>query len=306
MNWKEYENQIYEEFQRRYPTVPVTQNAKVVGNISNKKRQIDVLIETQVLDTPVRIIVDAKNRKHPIDVNDVESFISMMLDVGAHRGILVATCGYTETAIARAHNEPNQDIDLDVFSLAELKYFQGEFAIPYHGSSGVMIDAPFGWVVDALKRPYFPACLYQRGYDLDAAGEANEWMYLNFWKKENPHQTLDDYLEIHNKEFLSAKPGTKLTYLPGTARADAQSRIRLAEVPGYPTPEYTGFVEFKDFIFFAVLFTPIDKAKRNLRKLRELMRNAQPIHVLHKESPTQSGSPESPSPLLNSGPAASG
>ena len=109
MDWKNYEDEIFEELRRRYPAVPIKRNTKVLGRISQKLRQIDVLIEAQVLDSPIRVIVDAKKRSKPIDVNDVESFIAMMADVEAHRGILVSTNGYSKTAVLRAHNEVNQD-----------------------------------------------------------------------------------------------------------------------------------------------------------------------------------------------------
>ena len=248
-----------------------------MGRISQTLRQIDVLIEVQVLDSPVRVIVDAKKRTKPIDVNDVESFIAMMADVGAHRGILISTNGYSKTAASRVHNEVNQDVEIDMFSLEELKHLQGELAVPFSGEVGVVLAAPFGWVIDATHRRGFVACLYQRGYDLDAAGNAKEWMYLNFWKKETPDQGLDYLLQLQVKTIRDAK----LTYLPGVVRPDARTLIRLAEVPGYPTREYTGFVEFDDFIFFAVLFTSFVMSKRNLRKLREVLRTIQPVSVSH-------------------------
>lgn len=277
MDWKQYEDEIFEELRRRHPAVPITRNAKVLGRISKTLRQVDVLIDAQVLDSSVRTIVDAKKRMKPIDVNDVESFIAMMTDVEAHRGILVSTNGYTKTAVSRAHNEVNQDVELDVFSLEDLKHLQGELAVPFSGTEGVVLTAPFGWVIDATRREGCVARLYQRGYDLDAAGNAKEWMYLNFWKKETADQDLDYLLHVQGKTLHDAK----LTYLPGVMRTDAKTRIRLAEVPGYPTPEYTGFVEFDDFIIFAVLFTSVEMSKRNIRKLREILRTIQPVAVNH-------------------------
>ena len=125
MNWKDYEDRVFEELRIRYPDYQIKRNTKIHGVISQTPRQIDVLIEAEVLDSPVRIIVDAKMRTQPIDVNDIESFIAMMADVKAHRGILVSTKGYTKAAILRAHNECNQDIELDVLSLEELKCLQG-------------------------------------------------------------------------------------------------------------------------------------------------------------------------------------
>jgi hypothetical protein len=212
MNWQEYEEEVFEELRCRYPGAPITRNATVAGRFSQAPREIDILIEAQVLDAPIRVIVDAKKHAAPIDVHDVESFVSMVADVGAHRGILISSSGYTTAATARAHREVNQ-----------------------------------------------------------------EWMYLNFWHKDAAASDLDGLLRL---QADTLKDGV-LTYLPGVERTDARTAIRLAEVPGYLTPEYTGFVEFDDFVFFAVLFTTPEMSKRNLRKLREILRTVMPVNVRH-------------------------
>lgn len=277
MNSQEYEDEVFHEVQRRYAGAPITRNARVPGRFSQTPRQIDILIEAQVLDAPIRIAVDAKKRTAPVDVNDVESFIAMMADVGAHRGILISSSGYTKAALGRAHREANQDIELDVFTLAELKDLQGTLGLPFSDTRGVRLQAPFGWVIDARRREGAIACLYQRGYDLEDAGRAKEWMYLNFWHRDAAAPNLDGLLERQAETLKDAR----ITYLLGVERSDARTLIRLAELPSYPTPEYTGFVEFDDFIFFVVLFTAPEMSKRNLRKLREILRTVMPVEVRH-------------------------
>ncbi len=277
MNSQKYEDEVFHEVQRRYAGAPITRNARVPGRFSQTPRQIDILIEAQVLDAPIRIAVDAKKRTAPVDVNDVESFIAMMADVGAHRGILISSSGYTKAALGRAHREANQDIELDVFTLAELKDLQGTLGLPFSDTRGVMLQAPFGWVIDARQREGAIACLYQRGYDLEDAGRAKEWMYLNFWHRDAAAPNLDGLLERQAETLKDAR----ITYLLGVERSDARTLIRLAELPSYPTPEYTGFVEFDDFIFFVVLFTAPEMSKRNLRKLREILRTVMPVEIRH-------------------------
>lgn len=276
MQWKDYEIKIFKELEHRYSDCKIIHNAKIVGATSQTPRQIDILIEGQVLDSPIRIIVDAKQRTKPVDINDVESFISMMIDVKAHRGILISTNGYTKAAIQRAHNEKNQDIELDVLSIKELKELQGELAIPFSGKHGVLLRAPFGWVVDAKKRDKLLATLYQRGYDFQQAAKEKEWLYVNFWQKETPEQNLKFLLKHQQETTLQ---DANIEFLSGVNRTDAETIIRVATVPDYPTPEYTGFVEFDDFIFFAVLFSKGEMAKRNLRKLREILRTVLPIDI---------------------------
>ncbi|MDC4314357.1 restriction endonuclease [Acinetobacter baumannii] len=80
----------------------VVPNAKIIGTISGRSRQIDVLLDSKNGDSNRRIIVDAKYQKRPIDIKKVEEFEGMMRDVNAQRGILVCPNGYTQSALRRA------------------------------------------------------------------------------------------------------------------------------------------------------------------------------------------------------------
>lgn len=81
----------------------VTPNGRVVGRISGRSRQIDILIDSRHdTDNTRRIIVDAKKRKRKIDVTDVEAFRGLMEDVGATHGYLICPAGHTKAAEKRA------------------------------------------------------------------------------------------------------------------------------------------------------------------------------------------------------------
>ena len=83
--------------------VSVTSNASLVGSISCTARQIDILVDARwETSTERRIIFDAKRRKRKLTVQDVDAFVGLMSDVGASRGVLVCTNGWTEAAEARA------------------------------------------------------------------------------------------------------------------------------------------------------------------------------------------------------------
>src|SRR5688572_6803102 len=60
-----------------------------------------------------------------------------------------------------------------------------------------------------------------------------------------------------------------------------QTRIRRFVEPSYPFVECTGFVDFKKFIFFCVLFTPLELEKRNVRKLEFILKSVVPFNVVH-------------------------
>ena len=47
-------------------------------------------------------MIDCKDYNRPLDVKDIEEFIGMVLDVGAHRAALVSAKGFSETAKTRA------------------------------------------------------------------------------------------------------------------------------------------------------------------------------------------------------------
>jgi hypothetical protein len=81
----------------------VTPNARMIGRLSQRSRQIDVLIDLRHnTDNSRRVIVDAKRRTRKIDVTDVEAFRGLMDDVAATHGLLVCPKGYSAAAERRA------------------------------------------------------------------------------------------------------------------------------------------------------------------------------------------------------------
>ena len=284
MDWKQYEEEIYQYYACEFPSAKITRDTHVVGQYSNVERQIDVLIEDTIAGFHLRIAIDAKHRGRRIDVTDVEAFIGYCADIGANKGVLISPKGYTPAAASRVHND-GSDIELDVLNFSDLKQFQGFGAIPYSGRNGVYLLAPFGWVIDGTKRKGFVATLYQRGYDLDQAAHTNEWMYVNFWAKDMTASNMTTLLEAQNKGLLSEFPNAQITYLDGPIRKNAETRIRCFVEKTYPANEYTGYVEFDDFIFFCVLFSPPELANRNLRKLEYILRTVLPIKVEQSVQP---------------------
>ena len=106
LTWRVYERIVAAaEAEECGINLSVTPNARLLGKISGKQRQIDVLIDARWGDDlSDRTIVDAKLRSRPIDITAVESFEGMMKDCSAHRGIIVCANGYTDGAIKRAQN----------------------------------------------------------------------------------------------------------------------------------------------------------------------------------------------------------
>ena len=87
----------------------VTPNAQLVGSISGVSRQIDILVDARWTEgQETRIIYDAKRRKRKLTVQDVDTFVGLMEDVRARRGVLICTNGWTAAAKKRA----DETIDL--------------------------------------------------------------------------------------------------------------------------------------------------------------------------------------------------
>lgn len=66
--------------------------------------EIDVLLDTQAADYPIRLAIECKNEKKPIGVEKVRSFIDKLNDVGISPslGIYITAGRYTKGAIGRA------------------------------------------------------------------------------------------------------------------------------------------------------------------------------------------------------------
>jgi len=280
MDWKQYEEEIAGYFRMEYPDATLTPDAKLRGKFSKIERQIDLLIEGEMADFRFRVVVDGKYRDKKIDINDVEAFIGLVRDVEANKGVMISTEGYSSAAMNRAYYD-DSGIELDVLNFKELDQFHAFGAVPYSGKYGVILPAPFGWIIDGTRRKGMVATLYQRGRTLESAGEAREWMYINFWTKDEAASDIDSLNKLQ-ESYLKSMPGTEIELQDGPVRRDAKTRLRLVKAPAYPTPEYTGFVEFDEFIFFCVLFTPKELEQKNLRKLRYIMRSVLPLQVRHE------------------------
>jgi hypothetical protein len=288
MTWKDYENEIHAYFKNMYPRADISNNVTLPGRYSKVDRQIDILIEDYIAGNRLRIVVDGKFFSSKIDVKDVEMFIGMLNDCDANKGLLITQEGYSQAAINRAYFDPF-DIELDILNFKDLYQFQGFLGIPYSDNHGVILPAPFGWIVDATRRQDVLATLYQRGLTLDQAGENREWMYVNIRSKDEEIKTLEDFLKHQETYVLNDFAKARISFIPTIKRNDSQVKLRVIDIETYPTKEYTGFVEFEDFIFFCVLFTPDELKKKNIRKLESILQQVIPIQVEIKDKSADLG-----------------
>jgi hypothetical protein len=173
-------------------------------------------------------------------VKDVEQFLGLLQDVNVDVGVMVCPEGYSQAAINRAHYDDSR-LELDILNFKELKFFQRFGAIPYAGDVGVLMPAPFGWVIDARKSPACTACLYQRGVRLEEAMDASEWMYVKFSMKDEKVPDLEALLQIQETYMRhgtwEARRRNRFSWLssPGRWSKDAYKVFQDCLVPSLPS-----------------------------------------------------------------------
>lgn len=278
MDWKEYELAVFDLIKSEHPNAVVTHDVHLDGLFSKKSRQIDVLVEHNIGGRPLRTIIDAKFYNRKVDVKGVESFIGMLGDVQADRGILVSPLGFSDAAAKRAFYDHAVDIEVEIFNFNDLHRFQAFGAIPYAGKHGVLLTAPLGWVVDGARNPMATATLYRRGQSLEEAQNNAEFMYINFWDRAKDNESLQDLVKKQEGAIITSYGNIEISYSHDVTHTHGEALIRKVALSN-AVVEYTAFVSFEEFVFFAVLITPVEMSKKNLRKLQNLTSLVIPVKI---------------------------
>jgi len=100
-DYKKLEKLVAKIQQDLAPGSKVSHNVSVIGK-SGTRRQIDVLVEDRIGQYDLRIVIDCKDHKQPVDIKGVEECAGLFEDVGAHRGVIVCPAGFTASAKVRA------------------------------------------------------------------------------------------------------------------------------------------------------------------------------------------------------------
>ncbi|MDX2135967.1 MAG: restriction endonuclease [Saprospiraceae bacterium] len=279
MDWKKYESIIFEIYKLAYPDTKIQYNQKILGRYSKTERQIDVLIEGRIAGRKFLLVFDGKYYSKKIDVKHVEEFISMIEDINAAQGILITSKGYTQAAINRAYYGPTE-VELDILNFDELKDFQGFDGLTYSDEHGVIIPAPFGWIVDGTRREGSIATLYQRGKTYEDALGSGELIYVNIFNYDEEILGLEDVFKFHEIATKEFHPKASFEYFDAIKRADGRpTKIRKILREETRLHEYTGFVDFGEFCVFCVLLTPEELQHKNIRKLEYCIERMMPLKV---------------------------
>jgi hypothetical protein len=72
------------------------------GRFSKRKRQIDILIAEKTPVGILKTVIDTKLFNRKVDVKAVDALAGFVDDVGAEKGMLITSRGYTQAALRRA------------------------------------------------------------------------------------------------------------------------------------------------------------------------------------------------------------
>ncbi len=276
--WKTYEQEVFDCFRAYFPVADVRKDMRIKGRYSKRLRQIDILITEKTPAGPSRIVIDAKLRNRKLNVKAVEEFEGFLEDIGADKGLLISNKGYTRSALRRAFYSP-RDLELDILDFSELKQWQAFSALPYVGEKAFLVPAPFGWVVDATRADDCLCTMFQRGLDVDTAKRNREFLYVSFWNRKKDPLTAAELDELQVERMVASGLTVDVSYHATVKREDARTRLRYIIVKQYKCLEVTGFLEFRDTIFFAVLLTTIEKQKQNVRRLEHVLKSSIPVRL---------------------------
>jgi hypothetical protein len=100
--WRDYEQQIYEQFRIYFPICRVVHNTTIRGRFSKTPRQVDIAIQTHIEGFHLVGAVECKYFNKRVDVKIVDSFIGFLEDIQADFGYIVTNKGFTKAAANRA------------------------------------------------------------------------------------------------------------------------------------------------------------------------------------------------------------
>ncbi|MBA1437368.1 MAG: restriction endonuclease [Epsilonproteobacteria bacterium] len=97
--WKQYEWLITKIFHDNNSSlsVKVLHDTNLIGEYSEISRQIDVLIE----ENNTKTMIECKHYSKPVNIKELESFLSMFTDVQAKFGIFISSSGFTKSVYKR-------------------------------------------------------------------------------------------------------------------------------------------------------------------------------------------------------------
>ena len=138
--------------------VRIITHARVTDAVTGRPRDIDVLLETVVAGTTVRLAIECRRRKRAIDKPQIEAFVTKLEDCKIEKGVFVSSSGFAQEALAAAahHNivcchltEVAQLPWLEILSIR----LQHQTNIKFHGDVQFTLAGPLAGAPSCFEFP---------------------------------------------------------------------------------------------------------------------------------------------------------
>lgn len=106
---------LIQETLKEIPETNIYSNFKI-KNISGRKREIDVLIDSSINSMNIKIAIECKDYKRPVSVEKIEAFNSKCMRIeGISKKVFVSTSGYQADAVEAA-----KDFNIDLYRIDDI------------------------------------------------------------------------------------------------------------------------------------------------------------------------------------------
>lgn len=116
MKGSEYEQFVFEKFERLFADGIVTKNDHICGHLSGLNREIDVSVRQFVDDISLLYIAQCKDWKTPVDIKVLGEFSAVIQDVRAAKGFLLCTSGF-----AKSNHQYALTLGIELVTIEDIK-----------------------------------------------------------------------------------------------------------------------------------------------------------------------------------------
>jgi hypothetical protein len=272
--WKRFEELVKKVQEEMAPNAVVKLDDRIIGKETGVSRQIDISVRQLVGNYDILVVVDCKDYSIPVDVKDVESFIGLVKDVKANKGVIVAANGFTKTAKIRGEKS-----GLDLYTLLDtgehdwqvlafipvLCHFVGPKKYSFSFSTNEeIIDFPFNK----------PQSLVLYDNNNKELGTVLDIMKMNWNNNKYPMEPgRYDNLELVNG-ITKVKSGNQFRELNAKLNLVIESRLYFGELPlkelsGFKD-EITGRTITRGYITKDLDVEDVQKNWRRINSIEEL------------------------------------
>lgn len=200
-DWESLEILVAKIQEKLAPGAIVQHNVRLPGRDSETERQVDVLVSQNIGQYEMKIAIECKDYKRPVNVKSVEEFHGLVTDIGVQRGAMVCPSGFTRSAKKRARR-----YNIDLYSPVDTNPHKWQAKV----SAPVICDIrdaaiSFGIRSSAPKPRTIPSDFFSSLQIYDETGNphgtlleivSNEWNSGNLIKEPGQHDDINVFNEF--------------------------------------------------------------------------------------------------------------